>query len=198
MNDMTGDEFPKSLSGRIIETAKVIGAMSIIFSACVGVWAWTVGPVAEFFSRIDQLVEDMEEVKQDVARANGEDRVIRQPEGMSYIKEPVRQGQPVTMIAVVGRTKLGEGCILTDWVPIFSDERNIPTPGRPDRAGPPRRQIDGDLTPLEIVMRAPPSLRPGRATVYLTLTYRCQPSQIVVRDRTRTLPFELLPEEPEE
>lgn len=192
---MTGDTFPRSWSGRIIETAKIVGAISIIVSAVVGIWAGTVGPVAEFFDRIDRLIEDVAKLQDDVARANGDDRVIRQPTGLSYILEPVRQGDNVVMIMVAGRTKLGADCRLTDWTPIFTDELNIPTPGQRLNAGRMPRQISDDQQTLRIEMLPPSILRPGRITVYLTLTYQCPTDggMTTVQDRTDSLPYQLLP-----
>lgn len=192
---VTSDEFPHSLKGKIIEIAKIVGSVSIILSAAVGLWAGTVGPVAEFFDRIDILVEDVQTLKEEVARANGEDRVIRQPQGLSYIKEPVRQGETVTMFLVAGRTKLGEDCRLVNWMPIFVDERNIPTPGTRKRAGGVARQIDRDLQTLEIEMTPPDNLRPGRIVVYLTLDYMCpgERQDRSVPDRSDNLAYELLP-----
>ena len=124
-----------------------------------------------------------------VARATGEDRVIRQPEGLSYIKEPVSVGENVVMIMVAERTTLGRDCRLTEWIPIFTDERNIPTPGSRAVSGQVRRQIGDDLVTLRIEM-IPPELRPGRVTVYLTLDYDCGGK--MVPDRTRVLAFELM------
>lgn len=198
---MTSDQFPATWSGRIIELSKIVGALSILLSTGIGIWAWGWGPVDKFFDRIDLMIQnvaqlqgDVEQLKEDVKRANGEDRVIRQPQGLSYIMEPVHEGDTVVMIAVLSRTKLGADCRLEDWTPIFTDERNIPTPGGRLRAGPVQRQINTDLVPLRIEMK-PPQLRPGRITVYLTLTYRC-PSKdgaTVVPDRTEVLAYQLLP-----
>lgn len=191
---MTTDEFPHSWQGRLIEVAKIVGAISIILSAVIGVWAGTIGPVAQFFDRIDQLVDDVEQLKEDVARANGEDRVIRQPAGLSYILEPVRQGENVIMILVAARTRLGASCRLIDWVPIFTDGTNIPLPGRRARAGAIARQIDREMQTLRIEMIPPVELRPGRVSVYLTLTYSCPSAkgESIVQDRTEALAFLLI------
>ncbi|MCA0846127.1 hypothetical protein [Salipiger thiooxidans] len=192
---MTGDTFPRSWSGRIIETAKIVGAVSVIASAAVGIWAGTVGPVAEFFDRIDNLIDDVARLQEDVARANGDDRVIRQPAGLSYILEPVTQGDNVVMIMVASRTKLGVDCRLIDWTPIFTDELNTPTPGQRLNAGRMPSQLSDDTTNLRIVMQPPSILRPGRITVYLTLTYQCptEGGMTTVQDRTDSLPYQLLP-----
>ena len=82
----------------------------------------------ECFRRL-QAILPQPQLQVDVARFSGGESVIRQPEGLVYIQEPVMQGDNVVMILVIARTRLGEGCRLTDWVPIFTDELNIPTPG---------------------------------------------------------------------
>lgn len=89
-------------------------------------------------------------------RANGEDRAIRQPDGLSDMQELVTQGGNVVMILVTARNRLGERCRLIDWVQILTgepeDRHQYPAPaGREDPAA---------------------VLRPGHIVVYLTLTYR--------------------------
>ncbi|MBP0484686.1 hypothetical protein [Sagittula salina] len=192
---MTSDEFPHSWMARIVELAKVIGALSVIASAGLAVYAWTFGPVGRFFAKVDKIVVDIAQLQQDVARANGEDRVIRQPDGMSYIREPVTQGEMVTMMLTIGRTRLGQACRLTDWVPIFVDGTNIPLPGR--RAYPNRslQQLGEGLETRRIEMIPPEELMPGRVTVYLALSYAClsQGGEKPVPDRTDVLAYMLLP-----
>jgi len=199
---MTGDEFPKSRSGRLIELGKIAGALSAIFVLVSVVWGMTFGPLREayvmigdFVDRFARLEVTVAELQQDVARANGEDRVIRQIQGQSYIREPVKQGDNVVMHMVAGRTKLGIDCRLTDWTPIFTDELNIPTPGQRLNAGRVPRQLSDDTTTLRIEMIPPAILRPGRIMVYLTLTYQCptEDGTTTVQDRTDTLAYQLLP-----
>jgi hypothetical protein len=216
-SEVTNDSFPTTAVGRLIEVSKIFGALSAIVLGSVGMWAVTIGPAAEFLKSVDGVIvgfdemkddvdklqdavqristiaDDVATLKADVARANGEDRVIRQPQGLSYIKEPVVEGENVTMFMVAARTRLGADCRLTDWTPIFQDERNIPTPGGRARAGPVARQIDTDLQTLRIEMVPPAGMRPGRITVYLTLTYACPGVSTPVPDRTDTLAYELLP-----
>ncbi|MEN9059990.1 hypothetical protein [Ponticoccus litoralis] len=199
---MTGDQFPKTRSGRLIEAGKIMGAIAAIVGGCSLIWGLFFGPLRDIYSMASDFVDDfrrlevtVQQLQADVARANGEDRVIRQPEGLSYIQEPVTQGDNVVMILVVSRTRLGEGCRLIDWVPIFTDELNIPTPGERARRGPVSRQIDTNTQRLRVEMVPPEILRPGRIVVYLTLTYRCPGSDGdgPLEDRTEGLPYRLLP-----
>ncbi len=201
-SNMTGDEFPKSRSGRLIELGKIMGAIAAIFGATSLIWGMTFGPLREgylmigdFVDRFARLEVTVAELQQDVARANGEDRVIRQIQGQSYIREPVKQGDNVVMTMVAARTKLGVDCRLTDWTPIFTDELNIPTPGQRLNAGRVPRQLSDDTQTLRIEMIPPAILRPGRITVYLTLTYQCptENGTTTVQDRTDTLAYQLLP-----
>ena len=201
-NSMTGDEFPRTWKGRIIEAGKIMGAIAAIFGGCSLIWGMTLGPLRDIYGMASDFVDDfrrleatVQQLQVDVARANGEDRVIRQPDGLSYIQEPVTEGDNVVMILVVARTRLGEGCRLIEWVPIFTDELNIPTPGERSRKGPVSRQIDTNTQRLRVEMIPPPILRPGRIVVYLTLTYRCPGTdgETTLEDRTEGLPYRLLP-----
>lgn len=136
-----------------------------------------------------EIVSTVASLRNDVRSATGEDRVIRQPPGLSYIQEPVRAGETVVLILVAGRTKLGAECTLTRWTPLFTDERNAPIPGR--KAGPPdvQRQIGAETTTMRIEM-IPPDLRPGRITVVLALDYDCDGQR--VPDRTDPVAYYLL------
>jgi len=129
------------------------------------------------------------QMQADLASLSGANRVIRQVPGMSYIEEPVHQGQDVTMIMVAERTVLGEACRLTDWVPIFTDRSNVPVPGERARVGTPSQISDGPSI-RRIVMIPPPDLLPGRVAVYLTLVYDC--GGRVVPDRTDVVAYRLL------
>jgi hypothetical protein len=192
---MTADTFPRTWRGRIIESAKLIGALSIIFGFFGGAWSVSYGPAADILQQWRDMQIAITELRQDVQALQGEDRVIRQPPGLSYIEEPVTQGENVYMILVVSRTRLGNDCRLLEWVPLFSDEMNIPTPGERANSGPVVRQINDTETRMRVEMVPPETLRPGRITVYLALTYQCPGAANggIVNDRTAVLAYELLP-----
>lgn len=192
---MTPDNFPTRWPARIIELAKLLGAISIITGFFGGLWAFTWGPVGDFLDQWAHMQSTLVRLSDDVRTLKGEDRVIRQPPGQSYVEEPVHQGENVVMVLVVARTRLGANCRLTEWVPIFTDDMAIPTPGHRAAIGPVRQQVGTNETRMRVEMVPPKHLRPGRVTVYLALTYRCPGAEPdgIVPDRTDVIPFELLP-----
>lgn len=184
---MTADEFPHSLAGRIVEVAKVLGALGIIFGTVTMLWAATYGPIASFLDQWGRMQIDIAELQEKMASVQGEDRVIREVPGLTYVSEPVYQGENIVFNMVAQRTRLGENCILEYSQPIFTDMLNVPTPGgRRDSA----RQIGGNQTPLKPSFVPPPNLRPGRVTVYLILAYECDGKTVF--DQTSTAAFEMI------
>lgn len=182
----------KSFAGFFKEYWPVITVLwgLLVFSTTVisvGLWTLFGEPVVSWLR--DEL--GIEELSRQVARVTGEDRVIRQPHGLSYVREPVKVGEDVAIILTAERTALGASCRLLSWVPIFTDERNIPTPRDQNRTLSSLKQMTTDLVTLRVEV-TPPELRPGRVTVYLALDYKC--GDMVVPDRTHSLAYTLLPE----
>lgn len=134
--------------------------------------------------------EAMDAIRDDLRHAAGEDRVIRQLAGLSYVEEPVYEGQVVTMIMVAARTERGRDCRLTEWTPLFTDEGGITVPGEPAKAGPVSRQINDEQTRLRIEMRPPESLTPGRIALHLALTYDCAGTRVY--DQSDPVIYQLL------
>lgn len=207
------------LPARLVERAEnwrkvltAIAAAATVVALTASAWAAIWGPVRGYFddqasaqaallaetaaqnARLAALEATVAEVQREVRRATGDDKVLRQVANLSYIVEPVYQGEMVTMIMVAERTTLGRDCRLTAWVPLFADERGIVVPGEPAHGGgPPRRQITDERTRLEIRMIAPPRLLPGRIEVYLDLTYSCPTGEI--SQATDPVVYELVPGE---
>ena len=154
---------------------------TVVLSLWTGFGGWLVA-MARMPAAVAQL-------QSDVASLSGANRVIRQIPGMSYIEEPVHQGDQVTMIMVAERTVLGTACSLTDWTPIFTDASNVPVPGERARVGVPSQISDGPSI-RRIEMIPPPELLPGRVAVYLTLIYDC--GGRTVPDRTDVVAYRLL------
>lgn len=156
-------------------------------------------PVGARIAFLWNLPSQMAVIETRLSRALGEDRVIRQRQGLSYVEEPVHVGQPVNLILVLERTMLGASCRLVDWVPLFTDASNIPTPGT--RAGPVAgagpslsrrdRPIEAEATKLRIEIMAPPALIPGRVEVYLSMDYDCAGQH--VPERSEPVIYRLLP-----
>ena len=184
---MTSDEFPHSLAGRVVELAKVLGSIGIIVSFFTGIWAFTYGPVASFLDQWSRMQNNIAELQQKMAVVQGEDRVIREVPGLTYVSEPVYQGENIVFNMVAERTRLGLNCVLQYSQPIFTDMLNIPTPGLRREAA---RQIRDDPTPLRPGYTPQPNLRPGRVTVYLILAYTCDGKTVF--DQTSTAAFEII------
>lgn len=185
---MTSDEFPHTWRGRIIETAKILGALSIISGFFGGAWAFTYGPVRDFLDQWEQIQIGLADLRVDVATLQGEDRVIREVPGLTYVSEPVYEGESIVFNFVAERTRLGQPCVLEYSQAIFTDMFNVPTPGERRLAA---RQISDSPTPLRPGFMPPINIRPGRVTVYLILAYRCDGKPVF--DQTSTAAFEMLP-----
>lgn len=188
---MTGDEFPHSALGRIVELAKVVGAVTVLISTASLVWASTVGPIANFITQWSDLQESVAMLHEDVKSLKGEDRIIRETPGLTYVSEPVYVGEPITFNVVLQRTVLGLGCIFQSSIPMYTDERNIAIPGPRKDTG---RQIDDDPTPIVATHQQARGLRPGRVAMYLILQYECNGKTVF--DKTSSVAFLLL-ERPE-
>jgi len=184
---MTGDEFPHTIAGRIVEVAKVVAAIGIILGSATTLWAFTYGPVALFLDQWRTMQIDIAELQDNMRQVQGEDRVIRETPGLTYVSEPVYENEQVVFNFVAERTRLGRTCILQHSQPIFTDILNTPTPGLKREAA---RQIRDDPTPLRPGYTPPANLRPGRVTLYLILVYTCDGRTVF--DQTSTAAFELI------
>lgn len=139
---------------------------------------------------VDQLKDAIRDLEDAVRAAAGEDRVIRQPRGQSYIAEPVTQGQDVSLFLVIERTNYGKECRFTGGTSIFTDASNVATTGSRIT---PSRQIGPDASRIRVDLTPPDSLLVGRVEVYLALEYLC--GGMTVFDKTDTVSYRLLPSE---
>ncbi len=130
---------------------------------------------------------EIAEMRAEVNAVSGDNRVIRQPPGLSYVTEPVHVGEPVVLNLVASRTELGARCILTSGQSLFTEAGGVITPGSEVRPG---RQINEDQTRMRIRLIPPDSLRPGRIELYLALEYDCDGKTVF--DRTETVVYQLL------
>ena len=138
---------------------------------------------ASFKAQAEQIATLTELVR----NINGENRVIRQTPGQSYVTEPVTVGQPVTLNLVAQRTALGATCKLTNSQSLFTDTSGVAAPGRSLGQ---KRQITTDPTRLRVLIQPPRKLLLGRIEVYLALEYEC--SGKTVFDRTDPVYYTLL------
>ncbi|WP_295044746.1 hypothetical protein [uncultured Paracoccus sp.] len=133
------------------------------------------------------ISEKLDILTAEVQRATGEDRVIHEAAGQTYVTEPVFVGDQIALNMVVRRTRIGSACTMLRRVALFTDETNIATPG-PAKAA--ERQIGTADTPLRIVLDVPPQVRAGRVTVHLSLEFDCGGKRVF--DATRPTAFMLL------
>lgn len=136
--------------------------------------------LAKIETKVDHLLTE-------VKKATGEDRVIYEAPGLSYVIEPVYRDEAIILHIVVNRTKRGEECILLNLTPIFTDERNVAFAGRKQT---PSRQIGMQQDLVNLELELPKNIRVGRVTVYLSMEFECGNQNVF--ETTRPVPFMLL------
>lgn len=195
MRQILGEEVKKWLARLVIWV--VIwgggGALAYMFTPLwdrlQAIWE---SPITQdaILSEMREVRQEQREVRAELQRATGEDRVLRMIPGLSYVSEPVRQGETVILNLVAQRTRLGAGCRLVSGISLFTDENGVTLAGSPLR---PVRQIGTDQMRLRIELTTPPTLRPGRTALHLELEYSCAGSPVY--DSTEPVIFYLLPAE---
>jgi hypothetical protein len=177
---MVEDHWPTKWKFRIIEIGKIVGSLTTIFGSAALIWAAVYGPIREFFdtqaqigAEITAIWDELDVMNARVAAASGDDRIIREQPGQTFVAEPVYQGDLVTFNMVVERTTLGQPCRLTRTVPMYVDTTRIPQPGPAREA---TRQIGGQQTFLQPRYEMPETLVPGRVAMHLILEYECPQS----------------------
>lgn len=144
---------------------------------------------------LSDLRVDVRELQDNQRSLLGEDRVFRETPGLTYVREPVYVGDPVTFFLTAQRTDFGRECRFLSAVPVYRDERNIDFFGPPRQEG---RQLTLDGTPVRPEFEQPEGLRPGRVTIRVIIDYECElPDGSIrrVQETTSTVPFLLLSEE---
>lgn len=178
----------------ILRDALVLGtALSMILGMAASILWLAFADIAVDRMRglleLDKLAsaEDLRALAADVRTLAGEDRVIRQPRGRSYVDEPVHLGERVVLILFLERTATGASCEFLSGNSVFEDMSGIRTGGSGIR---PTQQIGPDPTRLRLSLDPPDTLRPGRVTVSLILRYRC--GERIVFDETDPIAYRLL------
>jgi len=135
--------------------------------------------------RLAHLVDRIDEIA-------GENRIIRQPRGYSYVEEPVREGEPLWIVLYMARTKAGANCTFVEGASVFEDSRGVRQGGSRLK---PITQVGMSPERLRAPVDMPAGLRLGRVGVHIVLEYRCPVAGGTETrwDRTDTLFFELLP-----
>lgn len=143
--------------------------------------------IAAIKNDLHQLQQDLNGLRIDVARANGEDRVIRQLPGLSYVAEPVYRGDPVVLYLTIQRTRLGAYCQLVEAVSLFTDFSGATISSSISSLVHP---FGTDPVRLRLVLQQPSGLLAGRIELYLLLQYDCNGVKIL--DRTDTVVYNLI------
>lgn len=139
-----------------------------------------------------QDVNDAVEVLSErVRRASGDNRIIRQTPGLSYVFEPVSVGENIILNLVIERTDHGEDCILRRGQSLFSDTSGVPIAGS---AFQPTQQLTTSQARLRVDLVPPPKLKTGRIELYIALEYECGGNPVF--ERTDTVTYKLLEAKP--
>ena len=145
--------------------------------------------VWEVPERLTAIENQIAELQNTTRSLTGEDRVIRQSEGMSYVEEPVYLGDNISIVIVAGKTAFGETCTIQDVQGLFTDEGRIATPGQLEKYA--RKPVfTRNPTAQKLELIPPPNLKLGRVEVYLIFEYDCNGKTYY--DRTAPIVFELL------
>lgn len=189
MTQQKREELRSFLTGEI---QKWVVRMMLLATASTLLWIFTPlqGKVAGIWNSPEQLSSintQLGHLTSALDQVTGENRVIRQFPGQSYVTEPVRTGELVTLNLVVQRTNLGKNCRLKSRQSLFVDSSGIPTPGKPMGE---LRQITTEASKVRVVIQPPENLAPGRIELYLALEYDCNGK--FVPDRTDTVYYILL------
>lgn len=134
------------------------------------------------------LQKEVAALRTDLTDATGDNRVIRQTPGLSYVTEPVHVGEAVILNLVLERTQLGAKCVLLGGQSLFTEAGGVTTPGS---AVMPSRQVGEEIARLRIKLVPPDTLRPGRIELFLALEYDCDGRRVF--DRTDVVTYSLLP-----
>jgi hypothetical protein len=169
--------------------AVFVFAMTPLWDKMTALWNST-DDIASIRKDIHDLQLTLRNLTKDVARATGEDRVIRQIPGLSYVKEPVHSGEEIVFFLTVQRTRLGAMCKFLVGTPLFTDETGIISAGEQIPA---TLQLGTEVKKLRLNLIPPDNLKPGRVELYLALEYNC--GGVQTQEKTDPIAFNLLPKE---
>ena len=120
--------------------------------------------------QLQEVKTKLDGIAASLDKLTGAGRVTMQPDGMSYVREPVTVGQPIVLVLFIGRTDVGTGCILRESIPLFVDENDVQRSGERRK---PTRQLGPEVVRREVELDQPGGLVPGRTRLQLQLEYTC-------------------------
>lgn len=124
-------------------------------------------------------------------RALGEDKVLRQPEGLSFVQEPVYSGEDILVNLVIERTDWGDECLFNGGSTVFIQPNGITISGG---SLPVIKQISTDSTRFQLQVDSPNlhnyrfrDDREERWALFFLFDYTCYGQKIT--EESRPLPF---------
>jgi hypothetical protein len=185
---------PKDIATLVIEEGKKLAARALIAGAAAGLlmlWAPFRDRVVDIWNSPDtlfQIQQEIQEMRGSLMRATGEDRVVRQMPGQSYVAEPVHHGDRIIVNLVMQRTRLGSACRLLRRTPIFADLNGVRYAGE---AVTPSSQLGAVPERLRIEVQHPSDLPAGRVELYFVMEFDCGGDRVF--DQTEIMVFRLMP-----
>ena len=182
-----------SFSRQIVGIAAAIALAWSLATAVVGYLGYTIylryeEDIWRYVREQIGLEEFEQEVRENISRLNGEDRVIKIEEQRGYADEPVRGSDPVWLNWTMKRTAYGGGCDIVGATVIFKGKRNVPMPGEIIT---PTQNFTTDYTAVRTMVQPPIALEGNRIRVFISLKYNCYGE--AVTDRTTTITYLRLP-----
>lgn len=139
----------------------------------------------EMIAALKEFGDTQKKMLTAINELTGDDRITRQPLGMSYVTEPVNaEDDFIELVMFIGRTSLGATCILEEVVPRYIDTNNVVTTLKPRRGG---NQLGTDVIKVVIELERPHDMIAGRTGVDLQLRYTC--GSKTVFENTNTIYF---------
>lgn len=185
---------PKQVADFVVEEGKKFVAKAAIAGAVAGLlmlWAPFRDRVVAIWHSPDQLqmiFDELREMRGSLDRATGDDRVIRQVQGQSYVAEPVHHGDTIILNLTAHRTRLGASCRLVRRTGLFTDGNGVVYAGP---TAPATRQLGSVPERIRLELEHPVSLPIGRVEVRVALEFDCGGE--IVFDQTDIVIFQLLP-----
>jgi len=120
--------------------------------------------------KLASIAEQLDELTTAIDALAGNNRITVQPDGMSYVREPVIFGDDLELVLYIGRTKLGTVCNLKELIPQFTDENGVTAAANPIKA---RVQLGVEIVRRKVPLTPPIGLVAGRTRIQLQLEYVC-------------------------
>lgn len=147
---------------------KILQYTVLIITVSITSFGFISGHVQEWFQRQAQMQVDITDLIENQQILLGNRRIFREVTGLTYVEEPVCEGEQVTYHIVAERTAYGAQHTLVTAVPHFTDRRNGQFMGQAVQA---TRQLPQAQTPISATFDLNPDLRPGRIAMFLQLEY---------------------------